>query len=256
MSGFVLNTCSDCAAGPSAEQHRNNLIGGAHRFRSPLQARAEQHAREVGIDFDEAGHLYTLPVTDVFGKVAGRGTPVPSVTGILAAEGFLDHTYCDALARDRGSRVHAAVHYLCENDLDRSSLGDDVAPYVASAEAFLHDMQVEVVMVEAIVYSILYGYAGKPDFIGYLRHRRRLAGIDWKTGVPPPATALQLAAYAGAWLEMTGEAVVDRMAVHLTPKATKPYRIVEYTDRGDLAVFRGAAASHNWKRRHLNVRAA
>lgn len=256
MSGFVLNRCSDCEAGPSAEQHRNNLIGGAHRFRSPLRARAEQHAREAGIDFDEAGHDYTMPVLDVFGKVVGRGPSVSSVTGILKAEQFIDYTYCDEFARDRGSRAHVAIYYLCENDLDRSSLDDHVAPYVASAEAFLHDTEAEVVMAEAIVFSLLHGYAGKPDLMAYLRRRHRLACIDWKTGVPPPATALQLAGYAGAWLEMTGEAVIDRIAVHLTPKATKPYRIVEYTDRGDLAVFRGAAASHNWKRRHLNVRAA
>jgi hypothetical protein len=249
--------CSECAAGPSAPQHhRSNVIGGAHRFTSPLMTRAELHAREVGVDFDEAAHEYTLPVLDALGRSQGRGAIVPPVTHIMKEEGWVDYTYCDEFARDRGSRVHEAVHYMVEGDLDRSSVDEQIAPYVASAEAFLADMDAEIVMAEAIVYSALYGYAGKADLFAYLRRRRMLACVDWKTGVPPPATGLQLAGYSGAWLEMTGEAVIDRLAVQLTPGKPKPYKIHEFTDRGDLAVFRGGASSVNWKRRHLNVRAA
>jgi RHS repeat-associated protein len=97
----------------------------------------------------------------------------------------------------------------------------------------------------------LYGYAGKADLFGFLRGRRRLVAIDWKTGAVAAATGLQLAGYSGAWLEMTGEAVIDRMGVELTPGGTKPYKIHPFEDRGDLAVFRGAAAGTNWRRKHL-----
>lgn len=240
----ILNTCTVCGGGPSAVAHRERRAVGWHRFTSPVMTRAEMHAREAGIDFDEAGHLYRIP--------AENGTLVPSVTQILKSEGFVDYSFCDELARDRGSRIHEAVHFMVEDDLDRSSLTEEVEPYVRSAEAFLADMEAEVVTAEAIVFSALYGYAGKADLFAYLRGRRRLACIDWKSGAPVKATGLQLAGYAGAWLEMTGEAVIDRIAVHLTPREPKPYRITEYTDRGDLAVFRGAAAAHNWKRRHLD----
>jgi hypothetical protein len=256
MSGYVLNVCSECTEGPSAPQHRDQGYTGAHRFRSPLMTRAELHAREVGVNFDEACHEYTLPVVDVTGHKEGRGVKVPSVTQVLKAENFVDYTFCNEFARERGSRAHEAIHYLCENDLQRESVDPQIDGYVTSAEAFLNDLHVEIVMAEAIVYSALYGYAGKADLFGYLRRRHALASIDWKTGAPPPATALQLAGYAGAWQEMTGETVVERIAVQLTPGGPKPYRLTEYRDRGDLGAFRGAVASHNWKRRYLNVRAA
>jgi hypothetical protein len=239
----ALNACT-CGAGPSAPQHRDRAIGGWHRFASPLMTRAEKHAREVGLDFDEACHLYTID-----------GVELPSVTQVLKAEGFVDYAFCTEFARDRGSRVHEAVHFMVEGDLLQSSVDEEVAPYLKSAEAFLSDMEADVVMAEAVVYSALYGYAGKADLFAYLRKRHRLANVDWKTGVPPQATGLQLAGYSGAWLEMTGEAVIDRLAVQLTPGKPKPYKIHEFTDRGDLAVFRGGASSTNWKRRHL-VRAA
>lgn len=250
MPGYPLNACAECGGGPSAPLHIDNVIGGAHRFRSPLMTRAEQHAQEVGVNFDEAAHLYTLPVVDVFGK-EGRGAIVPSVTQILKEERFVDYTYCDEFARDRGSRVHEALHFHCEGDLDPASVDAEVAPYLACAAAFLADMNADIVMAEAIVYSALYGYAGKADLFAYLRRRHRLACIDWKTGTPVKATGLQLAGYAGAWLEMTGEAVIDRIAVHLTPGQAKPYRLHEFNDRGDLGVFRGAAGAVNWRRKHL-----
>lgn len=256
MSGYVLNQCSECKAGPSAPQHhRSNVIGGAHRFTSPLMNRAAVHALEVGIDFDEAGHVYTLPIVDVLGQQEGRGAVVPSVTQILKDNGLVDYAWCSDFHRDRGSLAHEAIHFMCEGDLDSSSLDANLTPYVASAEAFLSDMEAEIVAVEAVVYSALYGYAGKPDLMLFPRRRKRLMCADWKLGDPPLATGLQLSGYAGAWLEMHGEAVIDRVAVHLTPGRPKPYRLIEYTDRSDLAVFRGAAAVTNYKRRHL-VRAA
>lgn len=241
----VINACV-CGAGPSAPAHRDRSVAGWHRFASPLMTRAEMHAREVGINFDEAEHTYTIPESGII---------VPSVTQILHDNGFVDFQWCNEFARDRGSRAHEAIHFLCEGDLDRSSLDEHTAPFVASAEAFLSDMNADVVMAEAIVSSALYGYAGKADLVAYLRGRRRLCIPDWKTGVPTKATGLQLAGYSGAWLEMTGEAVIDRIAVQLTPTEKKPYRVHEYTDRSDLATFRAAAAVTNWKRRHL-VRAA
>lgn len=245
---MTANSCVACAGAPSAPTHRDRSVTGWHAYRSVVMSRAEEHAREVGINFDAALHEYRLP--------DGDGAMVPSVTQILNLCGFTDYTWCNVAARDRGSRVHAAVHYLCEGDLDRSSVDAEDAPYVASAEAFLADMNADVVMAEAVVFSTLYGYAGTADLFAYLRGRRRLAVVDWKcSATTVRATGLQLAAYAGAFLELTGEAVIDRLSVQLTPGKTKPYRIEEFTDRTDLATFRGAAAVTNWKRRNL-VRAA
>lgn len=241
----VLNECSRCAAGPSAPKHRDRKIEGWHRFTSPILTRAEAHAKAAGVDFDPACHEYRIPNAD-----NSIGMLVPSVTQILKAENLVDFSFCSEQARDRGSRVHEAIWFLCEGDLDRASVSAEDMPYVESAEAFLSDLEVEIIIAEAVVFSSLYGYAGKPDLLCYLRGIRQLAVPDWKTGEPNPATGLQLAGYAGAWQEMTGEMPTKRLAVHLTPGKKSPYKLIDYDDRGDLAVFRGAAAVHNWKRKN------
>lgn len=246
---LVMNHCQRCDAGPSSPHHRDRRVKGWHRFRSPIQTRAEQHAREVGIDFDEASHLYRLPV-NALGK-EGLGALVPSVTEVLKDNQFVDYSFCTEFARERGSAAHEAIHFVMDGDIDRTSIDPAILPFVRAAEAFAEDMGLEPVMAEAVVFSALYGYAGKADLFAFLRGRRRLCCIDWKTGAVPPATGLQLAGYSGAWLEMTGEAVIDRLAVQLTPEHSVPYKVHEFTDRGDLAVFRGAAACTNWRRKHL-----
>jgi hypothetical protein len=245
----VMNSCERCGDGPSSPHHRDRNVQGFHRFRSPIMTRAETHAKEAGVDFDEAAHTYTLPVSYA-GKV-GQGARVESVTGVLKDNTLVDYQFCSLLARERGSAAHEAIHFFVEGDLDRSSVDPIVAPYVDAAERFLQDLEAEPVMAEAIVFSSLYGYAGKLDLLCYLRGRKRLAVIDWKTGAVPPATALQLAGYAGAWHEMTGEPVIDRIAVQLTPSHSVPYKEHPFTDRGDLSVFRGAAAVTNWRRRNV-----
>lgn len=247
-AAVALNACERCGAGPSSPHHRDRrFIGGWHRFRSPILTRAEEHARRVGINFDEAGHLYTIPPA----APGGRDVRVPSVTEILKDNGLVDYSFCTELARERGSSAHEAIHFATEGELDRTSLDPIITPFVNSAERFLADVEAEPIMAEAVVFSALFGYAGKLDLLCYLRRRRILAVVDWKTGSVPPATGLQLAGYGGAWHEMTGEPVMERFAVQLTPEHDVPYKIHEFTDRGDLAVFRGAAAVTNWRRKHL-----
>ena len=237
----VMNSCSRCEAGPSSPHHRDRTVRGWHRFSSPVMTRAQEHARAIGVDFDEAMHRYTSPA----------GLRLPSVTECLKEGGFVDYTFCTALARERGSAAHEAIHFDVEGELDEASVDPIVAPYVEAARVARRELEVEPIMAEAVVYSDLYGYAGKLDLLCYLRGKRRLAIVDWKTGDAPPAVGLQLAGYAGAWHEMTGEPVIERLAIRLTPGLSVPYKVVQYLDRGDLAVFRGAAAGLNWKRRNL-----
>jgi hypothetical protein len=239
----VMNVCEQCGAGPSSPAHHDRNAFGKlyHRFRSPIMTRAEEHARLAGIDFDEAGHLYTIP---------DGGRRVPSVTEVLKDNGLVDYSFCTALARERGSAAHEAIHFDVEGDLDTSSLDPIVAPYVEAARVARQALEVEPILAEAVVFSALYGYAGKLDLLAYLRGRRRLVVIDWKTGAAPPAVALQLAGYAGAWHEMTGEVVLERIAIQLQPAERIPYKLHEFSDRGDLGTFRGAAGCTNWRRKH------
>jgi ATP-dependent exoDNAse (exonuclease V) beta subunit len=63
---------------------------------------------------------------------------------------------------------------------------------------------------ERIVFSERYGYAGALDALGRLPNGQRVA-LDWKTSREMrPEYALQLAAYARAYEEMTGSGPVDQ----------------------------------------------
>jgi hypothetical protein len=78
--------------------------------------------------FDETLHRYTLD-----------GEPLPSVTGILQRAGLVDFsqipTFVLAAARERGTKVHRAIHFYNEDDLDVAGFRDlfpDYWPYVAA----------------------------------------------------------------------------------------------------------------------------
>ena len=68
------------------------------------------------------------------------------------------------------------------------------------------------------MYSAKYGYAGAMDAVAY--HEGRLVALDWKTsnGIYSEY-ALQVAAYAKALEEMTGEEVHEAWIVRLGKRA-------------------------------------
>jgi hypothetical protein len=145
--------------------------------------------------FDPATHSYTL-----------GGLPVPSVTQVLKQTGYirLDGIPEPVLerARDRGDRIHKALHYLFDDDLDEDTIDPAIAGYIRSAQAFLSsyiDLQLRA---EMRVWSERHHFAGTLDLLALDCSGRLMIG-DFKTGEPADVAAdLQLAAYQGALLEM------------------------------------------------------
>jgi len=205
------------------------------------QTRAERHAREVGVKFDEQLHRYTIGDRKLL-----------NVTTILKLAGYYDFSHIDPIYRDRGKDAHAAVHYSMDGDLDRSHLETiaetgafDLRPYVIAAEKFIMENDIEIVHPEAVVVAANMGFAGKVDVFGFIRRMKILSLIDWKLGDLIDAYGVQLAAYKIGWWEMTraatgkGEMVGKRFCVRLLPDAT--YRVREYKDnRNDERRFLSA----------------
>lgn len=158
-----------------------------------------------GLIFDEASHTYTL---------SGFGVALPSVTGILKAEGFIDGRFYDEYSRDRGSLVHLATHYDDMGELDEVSLDPVIVPYVEAWRKFKRESGFVVEESEIPMVSLTHGYAGKPDTIGHF----------------PKGT-------------------LKRAAVELHPDGT--YKLYPYEDRNDLAMWLAVVAVHNWKRNYL-----
>lgn len=188
---------------------------------------------DAGLTFNAEQHVYTL-----------HGIRVPSVTQVLKQIGYirLDGIPPATLeaARDRGSRVHQALHYLIEDDLDEGTVGEDIAGYMASARAWLDAEVTEVVAVEARLSSKRFSYAGTVDLLAV--HADGLLSVDdFKTGDPADVAAdLQTAAYMQAILEagtrLKTSTRVQRRSVRLH-RDGRPATETLYTDYQDWPRF-------------------
>jgi hypothetical protein len=194
-----------------------------------------------GLVFDPVPHRYTLD-----------GAAVPSVTGILAASGLIDFSsiplpILDA-ARERGTIVHQAIHFLNEGDLDVEQFGVDFpayAGYVDAWRSFCAQQSFVAVLNEHRIASRRHQVAGTLDCLGLLDGAAVL--LDFATGRPADvAKDLQTAAYYGIALEWSevdedlsafflAHRVVKRYAVALRRDGT--FRLEPYNDPTDYRKF-------------------
>lgn len=217
--------------------------------------------------FDREQHVYRL-----------NGAVVPSVTQVLRGAGYVDF-YRDLsqkiaegelspsdgvyaliqrgqrllAARDRGQRVHAAIHYLLEDSLDDASIDEEVRGYLESGRKYIEAQVRAVYRAEMRVWSARHGCAGTMDLLG-LHADGAVCLFDWKSGDPADVSAdLQLSAYLGFLLEMATtdreladelrrtEPVVKRRSVRLF-RDGRMARETLYTDPRDFSKFLGALA--------------
>lgn len=157
---------------------------------------ARQEAPMLGLAFDRDTHTYTLD-----------GDRVPSVTTVLRAAGLLDFSHIPPTileeARVRGDRVHSAVQYFNENDLNVAEFEATFplyAPYLHAWIRFREERSFHPMFNEYRVASRRHRVAGTLDCLGVLDEGAVL--VDFKTGAPADVAAdLQTAAYYGLALE-------------------------------------------------------
>ncbi|MFA5409739.1 MAG: hypothetical protein WC343_13290 [Bacilli bacterium] len=157
---------------------------------------------DTPVEFDEESHTYRY-----------EGVKLPSVTGILKAEGFIDARFYDEFSRQRGTAAHLACHYDDLGILDESTIDPVILPYLSAWRKFRAESGFVVTVSEAPLMSAAYRFAGKPDAIGTFPSGR-----------------------------------IQRAAVELHNNGT--YRLIPYTDRQDAKIFLAALACHNWKLNH------
>jgi hypothetical protein len=161
---------------------------------------------DMPVEFQEDGHIYTLD-----------GVTLPSVTGILKAEGFIDDGFFDEYSRKRGQYVHRATHLDDMGELDEEMLDPVLAPYLEGWRKFKRESGFIVEQSEVSMCSKTYLYAGTPDVIGHFP---------------------------------TGN--LKRGAVELHDDGT--YKMYPYTDRQDMNLWLSILAVHNWKLNNLKGR--
>lgn len=198
--------------------------------------------------FEPAEHRYFLD--DAKGT-----TELPGVTRTLERAGLIDFSMVphDVLenARVRGTRIHQALHYLDDGDLDADTVEESDHPYLMAWARAKRDLDIEILVVEQMIWSPVHRYAGRFDRIVTLKRKdggRDKALLDFKTGQVLPAHKLQLAAYVGP---LPDPRTYRRIALELHDDSS--FRVIEFPPeefQRDLQIFTGLVAAEWWKRAH------
>ena len=188
--------------------------------------------------FDPADHSYHLGDNRLIG-----------VSEAIQAAGLKDFSRIapDVLehARQRGTAVHAACHFLDEGDLDWATVSTEIEPYARAWERFKADTGVQIIEIEKPRYHATIGLAGTPDRVVILGGKKGI--IDLKTYKPDVVTGVQLAAYS--YLEFGPQPTWDEpKRFGLWLKDDGKYSLTEYTDRGDEAAFMSCLTITKFKR--------
>lgn len=136
--------------------------------------------------FDEVNHIYRLD-----------GRIIPSVTGILQAEGITDYSYADESDREFGRAGHKMTELWDKGTLDIKTISAPLIPYLNGYKKFLKDFKVKFKTneIEQPLMSNIYYFAGTPDRKPILVNNK-LTLIDIKiTTSMQLSTGIQLAAY-------------------------------------------------------------
>lgn len=126
--------------------------------------------------------------------------------------------------RDSAGDSGSATHDLIEKHLkgEPYALPDDerVVAGFGAFQAWLAQTSIEVIETERLVYSEKYFYCGKTDLLG--RRKARLLIGDFKTGSGVyDDQPYQLAGYAVAIEEETGDKIEDGLIIHLDKKTSQ-----------------------------------
>lgn len=188
------------------------------------------------LEFDERQHVYRL-----------QGREIPGVTQVLAP--LVDFSQVPPAIleakRDLGSRVHLATHLDDEQDLDETSVEDDVRPYLEAWRHFLRVSGAKVMLTEKRVLHESMEYAGTLDNVLVIEGQRWL--IDKKTSISlPHAVGPQTAAYKAA----LGPAYADVRRAALRLGADGKFKFNALSDPFDWAVFVACLTLHNFRKRH------
>jgi len=178
---------------------------------------------------------------------------IPSVTQILEGNGLIDLDGIPGSTleakRELGQSVHAACHYLDENDFDYSTMRPEWAPYLDGYLKFSEEVGFTPDP-EWIEKSGVHAFNGMKfgftvDRVGRISTIKQRCVLDLKTAYSPsPSWKLQLAAYAMVVPVKPGE-VLSRVAVQLKPDGS--YKAHIYEDPRDKDAWLWALALTTWR---------
>ncbi len=195
------------------------------------------------LQFDPVGHIYTLD-----------GVRIPSVTTVLKPLYNFDGIPAAVLNAKAalGTAVHRACELLDMDDLDEESDAGraalaPLAGYLAGYKRFKADKRLSIVANEQRLYHPVHRYAGTID------RRYAMEGHVWdvdlkSTVAMSPIVGVQTAAYTEMYRATGHTQPARRGALQLFPDGK--YKLHEFTDPSDFAVFLSLLTVQRFKERH------
>ena len=154
-----------------------------------------------------------------------------------------------AEAGDIGTQIHEAISAEMQGE-HWEPVTPAAAVAMESYRLWREDSAIVPLWTEQTVWSLEHGYAGSVDLVGM--EGEQLVVLDWKTGSGVHnEAALQVAAYANAIEELTGQAADTCSVIHLDKDSPgwREYRVYDW--RSSFDVFLGAL--NTWKLWHDGV---
>ncbi len=189
------------------------------------------------------------------------GRELPSNTAMIKDAGLIDDRWFTEESRDRGIAVHRACHFLCEKDLNWTTIRPDYVPYVQACDDFIKTTGFKVERNEFPVWSD-HGYATTPDVMGILDGHRCL--INFKTGAISRWVPLQLYGEKMAVIEriyeqaepwtkgleyLNGYPYPDRVyALELKPNGK--WKLHPFNEKDLTEIFISMVRIHHWRKQN------
>lgn len=196
-------------------------------------------ARKPLLTFEPDTHEYRLD-----------GVRVPSVTRIISTIQAWHGIPTDVLehARERGSKVDAAVNAYDASTLNVDALEDEIVPYVLAWQRFRRQSKCVLIDSQYRGANACYRYAGTLDKIIEINKSPFLVEIKATDAIEPEA-ALQTAAYSrfDAITEKYGNKL-RRATLQLRSDADTRWH--EWNDLSDFPTFLAALTLANWRQAH------
>jgi len=175
------------------------------------------------ITFLEEGHQYRI-----------EGVSVPSVTQVVDQLHNFTGSHDATAAMERGTLIHKACELFILGILDWSTVDESIYPEVRTFAEWWEESRFKSLLVEGLVGSEQYMFAGRLDLFGVWK--TGLALIDFKTGNEYPAYKFQTAGLEVALQEMLGQGMqlvppIQRYCLYLKGDKARPVRHEDPRDR-------------------------
>ena len=175
-------------------------------------------------------------------RIGGMAWLTPEWVDEVIEEGRRRPEKVKTEAGDFGTQAHILIDAVLKGE--KPQIPPEMDPLMASFDGWRRAAGFHVRATEHMVYSAKYKYAGTLDALAY--RGDRMVALDWKTSKGLyPEYALQVAAYAKALEEMSGEVVHEAWVVRLDRRTLEvEVRQVQDMDKAFIA-FR--AALYLWR---------